>query len=315
MGSWIAFACRPVSVAAAAIPVSISAVAQDSCAALKAISQATDAFASLRGERLPSGGWRARFTPAGFTGCTVEESKGDAVVLCSNSFIETDQPATLINPIVEKFKECVGSGWKVRRAGGTGEELSVAVIYNESPVEFEVHLAKERSGVANAMGLTGGAWRYRVSLKAFTPSRDARPPSLGFRDPAAFCTTLKALLVAAPDAFKAVKGKQSSEHRWQSTLVLQGLKNCRVAQLRTTGTTYFTCEAEFESRSALAVAQRQLASESVTCLGSEWSFSRRPRGDGVWSYSVERKKEGPNVEIWGRSDDGKFALKFDVDPE
>lgn len=314
MGSWIAFACRTVSVAAAAIPVSMSAVAQDSCTALKAMSQATDAFASLRGERLPGGGWRAKFTPAGFAGCTVEESKGDTVVLCSNSFIETDQPATLINPIVEQFKECVGSGWKVRRAGGTGEELSVAVIYNESPVEFEVHLAKERSGVADAMGLTGGAWKYRASLKAFTPSRDARPPSLGSRDPAAFCSTLKALLVAAPAEFKAVKGKQLSEQRWQSTLVLQGLKDCRVTQL-STGTTYFTCEAEFESRSALAAAQRQLASESVMCLGTEWRYSRRPRGDGVWSFSVDREKEGPNVAIRGRSNDGKFALKFDVDPE
>lgn len=314
MRSWIAFAFRFAAVAAAVITVSMPAAAQDSCAALKAMSQATDAFASLRSERLPGGGWRARFIPAGFKGCTVEDRKGDAVVSCTNDFAESDKPATLMDPVVAQFKECVGPAWKVRRVLGTGEEASVVVIYNELPVELELRFEKERSGGADAMGLATSAWKYRVSLKAFTPARDAPPPSLGARDPAAFCSTLKALLAAAPDAFKDVKGKQLSERRWQPTHVLQGLKDCRVAQLRS-GTTFYTCEAEFESRSALAAAQRQLASESVMCLGTEWRHSRRPDGDGVWNYSVDREEKGPKVGIRGYSDDGKFTLNFDVDPK
>lgn len=310
MESWIGFDYR--SMAAAVITVSMSAAAQDSCIALKAMSQATDAFASLRGERLPNGGWRANFIPAGFEGCTVEELKGDAVVSCSNSFAESDQPATLLNPVVAQFKECIGSGWKVRRVASAGEEVSVAVIYNESPVEFEVRFEKERSGGADAMGLSTSAWKYRVSLKAFTPARDPHPPLLRTRDPVAFCSTLKALLEAAQDAFKDVRGEQLSDRRWQSTSMLQGLKDCRVAQLNSE-MTYYTCEAQFESRSALAAAQRQLASDSITCLGTEWSYSRRPRGDGLWRYLVEREEEGPSVSIRGKSHDGKFTLNFDVD--
>lgn len=312
MASWIAFAFRS-AVAAAVIIVSIPAAAQESCAALKAMSQATDAFASLRGERLPGGGWRARFIPAGFKGCTVDDRKGDAVVSCTNDFAESEKPATLMDPVVAQFKECVGSGWKVQKVRGTGEDASVVAIYNESPVEFEVRFEKERSGGADAMGLATSALKYRVSLKVFTPSRDAPPPSLGARDPVAFCSTVKALLGAAADAFKDVKGKQLSERRWQPTHVLQGLKDCRVAQAQT-GRTFYTCEAEFESRSALAAAQRQLASESVMCLGAEWRHSRLPSGDGVWDHSVDREEEGPRVRIFGDSDDGKFTLNFNVHP-
>lgn len=314
MWSWIAFAFRFVALATPVITLSMPAAAQDSCAALKAMSQATDAFASLRSERLPGGGWRSRFIPAGFKDCTVEDREVDAVVSCTNDFAESDKPATLMDPVVTQFKECVGSGWKVRRVFGTGEEASVAVIYNELPVEFEVRFEKERSGGADAMGLATSAWKYRVSLKAFTAARDASLPSLRARDPAAFCSTLKILLAAAPDAFKDVKGEQLSELRWQPTHVLQGLKDCRVAQLRS-GTTFYTCEAEFESRSALAASQRQLASESVACLGTEWRHSRSPDGDGVWNLSVDREEKGPKVRIRGDSDEGKFTLNFDVDPK
>lgn len=314
MGLGIAFAFRFLAIAAPVVTISIPAAAQDSCIVLKAISQSTDGFASLRGERLSSGGWRAKSILAGFKGCTVEELKGDAVFSCTNDFVESDSPATLINPFVEQFNKCVGSGWKVRRAVGTGEGASVAVIYSELPVEFEVRFEKERSGAADAMGLITSALTYRVSLKAFTPASDATPPSLGTRDAAAFCSHLKTLLAAAPEEFRDVKGKLVSEGHWQPTLQLQGLRDCRVSQLRG-GMTYYSCEAEFGGRFTLAAAQRQLASESLMCLGTKWNQSRRPRGDGVWNYSVDREEGGPQVTIRGLSRNGKFTLKFDVDPE
>lgn len=314
MGSRIALSFSSAAVAAALVSLSIPAAAQESCAALKAMSQATDAFASLRSERLPGGGWRSTLIPVGFKGCTVEDKKGDAVVTCSNDFAESDKPSTLMEPVVEQFKDCIGSGWKARRVRGTDEGVSIAVIYNESPVEFEVRFEKERSGGADAMGLATSAWKYRVSLKAFTPARDATLPSLGPREPEVFCSSLKALLAAAPGAFKDVKGEQLSERRWKPSHVLQGLNDCRVTQLRS-GTTFYTCEAEFESRSALAAAQRLLASETVMCLGIEWRHSRWPDGDGVWNFTVDREEKGPKVSIRGESDDDKFTLNFDVDPK
>lgn len=309
-----AFAFRFTVVAASIINFSAPAAAQESCAALKAMSQAADAFASLRGEQLPGGGWRAKFIPAGFKGCTVEDRKGDAAIACTNDFTESDKPAALMAPVAAQFKECIGSGWNVRRVLGTSEEVSILVIYNESPVEFELRFEKEHSSVADAMGLATTAWKYRVSLKAFTPGRDEPPLPLMAHDAKAFCATLSALLTAAPDAFKGVKGKQLSERSWQPTQMLQGLKDCHVAQLPS-GTTYYTCKTEFESRTALAAAQRQLASESVKCLGTEWHFSRQPKGDGVWRYSVTREESGPMVSIRGRYDDGIFRLNFDVDAE
>lgn len=313
MGSWIGYASRFASVGAAVITVSIPVAAQESCAALKAMSQATDAFASLRSERLPSGRWRAKFIPAGFKDCTVEERNGDAVVTCTNDFVESDRPTSLMEPVVAQFRECVGSGWKIQRALSNGEGASVVVIYNELPVELELRFERERSGGADVMGLVTTAWTYRVSLKAFAPAKDASHPSLGARDTAAFCSTLKTLLAAAPDAFKDVKGQQMAERSWQPTHVLQGMQDCRVVQLRS-GPTFYTCEVDFKGRSALAAAQRQLASESAACLGTEWRQGRRPYGDGVWNFSVGREGNGPKVGVRGESDEGKFTLNFDVVP-
>lgn len=297
----------------------------DLCADVSEFRDGSRDFASLRGAPASEPNtWavsRTLIDPS--LHCQIEGRADDEILRCTTDW--GDNANKLRQRVVELghgLRNCFGDAWKHRVQRGSGR--TTAIYYPpDGGAEFDAFVeSREKPGAVAITDVVGVPlrrqlqWRFGVVLYRLSVSESAVGRQEPLPDALQFCDALQQVVAAADTRFESLRGAKS-QRSWEATLSLPTLTQCDITDYDTS-ITYGCRVGDYDSRGALRRQQEAMAALVTRCLGAAWAVTRRPRGNGVWSYGIGRiGRDGDDdpvsVTLRGRKRDDAYLLYVDVD--